>query len=167
MPTYEIIIKNETAEDKKSPIADSSSAPSVQNTSPGSSGTANFTSAASKAAGAYFAFKKIVAPFVNQSIQHGISTISLRTGQNEQQQRIQFAYDMGKQAFSILESVAVGAATGGVAGAVAGAVMGIATTIYSVAQAQDTINMKGNLEDISRGLINARAGGGIATNGSR
>ncbi len=167
----EIIIKDETQNQESSPIANNGAGGggSTKNTSGGAKGGgAKDDNVAKSIVGGYFAIKSIVAPFVSQAINYGISTINIRTGQLEQQQKAQFAYDMASKAFGLVESIAVGAAVGGIAGAIGGAVMSIATTITGYALAQQKLNLAESQENISLGFMNARAGGSIATtSGSR
>ncbi len=112
----------------------------------------------------YIAYKKYVAPFVKQGIQYSISTVGLRTGNMERQQRIQSAYDIGSQIVGIGESIAMGAMVGGLPGAVVGAVMSTATTLIGVAQKQNTLNINHALENQQISMLNARSG---AINGNR
>jgi hypothetical protein len=114
--------------------------------------------------GGYVAFKKNVAPFVKQGIQYAISTVALRTGNVERQQRIQVAYEAGSQVFGIAESIFIGSKVGGVVGAVGGAVLGIATNVIGLVQKQNTINLNRALENEQISMLNARSG---ATNGNR
>lgn len=112
----------------------------------------------------YIAYKKYVAPFVKQGIQYSISTVGLRTGNIERQQRMQSAYDIGSQVVGIGESIALGFSVGGGVGAVVGAVMGTATTLIGVAQKQNTININKALENQQISMLSARSG---AINGNR
>ena len=158
MADYEIVIKDDTVT-KKSPIAQKTQSESVQDT-----GRAK----AKENVAEYFAFKRIVSPFVRMGIEYGNSTVSIRTGRTEKQQRMQFAYSVGSKAFGIVENIAIGAAVGGLWGAVAGAVMSTVTTVAGYAINQAKINLSAASENISIGLINARAGGNVAaTSGSR
>lgn len=158
MADYEIVIKDDTVT-KKSPIAQKTQSESVQDT-----GRAK----AKENVAEYFAFKRIVSPFVRMGIEYGISTVSIRTGRTETQQRMQFAYSVGSKAFGTVENIAIGAAVGGLWGAVAGAVMSTVTTVAGYAINQAKINLSAASENISIGLINARAGGNVAaTSGSR
>ena len=106
MADYEIVIKDDTVT-KKSPIAQKTQSESVQDT-----GRAK----AKENVAEYFAFKRIVSPFVRMGIEYGISTVSIRTGRTETQQRMQFAYSVGSKAFGIVENIAIGAAVGGLWG---------------------------------------------------
>ncbi len=112
----------------------------------------------------YIAYKKYVAPFVKQGIQYSISTVGLKTGNMERQQRMQSAYDIGSQVVGIGESIAMGAMVGGLPGAVVGAVMSTATTLIGVAQKQNTLNINQALENQQISMLNARSG---AINGNR
>lgn len=168
----EIIIKDETTNQEISPIANNSGSgggESTKNTSAGAQADKDTSKNALKqGVKGYFAIKHIVAPFVTQAIGYGISTISVRTGQVEQQQRAQFAYDIASKAFGLAESIAVGAMVGGLAGAIGGAVMSIATTVTGYALQQQKLNLEESAENISLGFMNARAGSSLATtSGSR
>lgn len=100
-----------------------------------------------------------VKPFIEASINQHIQTIALRTGATEHQQRVQFAYDVGKQAVGIVASIGIGFAVGNVAGALTGAVMSITTTAMNYANKARTLQYEQNLEDISlRGML-VRSGG--------
>lgn len=159
MAQYEIVIKNEANSKSKKPIADNNNEGQTENTAG--------LKERRELVGAYFAVKRVVSPFIKQAIDYGISTISIKTGANEEQARTQFAYDVGQRAVGFLENIAVGAAVGGVWGAVAGAVTSIATTAVGIGFAQQKINLNEGLENISLNLMNIRAGGGVTTNGSR
>lgn len=159
--SYEIIIRNESSGGKKSPIANN---------------TDNSEAKAAKEAKVfrkemvkeYFAFKRVVAPIVTQSIEYGIGTVTMRTGRREQQQRLQFAYDVTRRVYGIGEDIAVGAAVGGLAGAVTSAILSLANSALSIAYAQKRINLAESLENNTLGMLNVRAGGAIATSsGSR
>lgn len=159
---YEIVIRNETDETEKSPVANKTGDAKAESTQKEKirARKANVAN--------YLAVKRIVSPFVRQAVQYGISTVSVRTGRKEEQQRLQFAYSVGSQALGMLESIAVGAAVGGLAGAIGGAVMSVLTTATNYALNQQKINLNSQLEGVSIGLMNIRAGGDVAaTAGSR
>lgn len=153
MATYEIVIKNETTTSKSSPVAGDSgnggSAPAKNQS------TENLVKS-------LVAYKKVV-PYVKQAIQHEISTVELRTGSAELQQRIEFGYQVVSSGVGIAENILVGFAVGNVAGAVAGAVVGIAGELLNVGYRADTINLKRSEESISLGIMDRRAGGLPAT----
>ena len=124
----------------------------------------------SKAVAGYIAYKHYISPFVKQAINYRISTVSLRTGRTEHQQRLQFAYDVGGKVVGLAENVVMGLALSGgnPLGAVAGAAVSVVQTAVQYAQAQNTINLERNAENISIGLMNIRAGGSVAAfNSSR
>lgn len=152
---YTLTLKNETANDADSPIAGQSSKSSQQQSAASAQGK---TKAGAVVKG-LVSFEAFVKPFVQPMIQHSLQTVSLRTGSQEMQQRMQFAYSLGEQAIGIVESIAVGAALGHLPGAILGAVMGLATTAINYANQKDTIRMEQNLENISLRGMNVRAGG--------
>ena len=156
---YKIVIEtgNGGGSNKKAPIAGNNT--ESKQTTPSTEQQRDNTSIVG-----YVAYKKYVAPFVKQGIQYSISTVGLRTGNFERQQRIQSAYDIGSQVVGIGESIALGFAMGGGVGAVVGAVMGTATTLIGVAQKQNTININKALENQQISMLNARSG---AINGNR
>ena len=96
--------------------------------------------------------------FANQAISYGISTIELRTGAREYQQKMQFYYDVGTTALGIIEGAIIGGTVGGGVGAVLGAVAGVASSMISYAQKQNTIELNRTVENISIMQNNVRAG---------
>lgn len=159
--SYEIIIRDESSGGKKSPIANNNDTAEQKEAK-------EAKAARREAVGNYFAFKRVVAPIVSQSIEYGISTVAMRTGRREQQQRQQFAYDLTRRVYGMGESIAVGAAVGGLAGAVTSAILSLANSALSIAYAQKRINLAESLENNTLGMLNVRAGGAIATSsGSR
>lgn len=107
------------------------------------------------------AYNQYLKPFVSQVIQHEVGTVSLRTGSQELQQKVEFAYDLISEGVGLAESIAVGAAIGHLPGAVIGAVMGLATSAVGYINRRKTIGYNQSLEDISIDLMNTRAGGAI------
>ena len=107
----------------------------------------------------------MVKPFVKQILQHQVNTVELRTGAAELQEKISFAYQVGGQAISIIESVAIGAMIGNLPGALLGAGLSIGGTMLGYAQAADTIRLQGRLESIGNSMLNVRAGGQVQTYG--
>jgi hypothetical protein len=112
----------------------------------------------------YVAYKKYVAPFVRQGFQYRISTVALKTGSVERQQRLQAGFDLLSQVGHIAESVVIGAKIGGAPGAMVGAVMSLATTYINYEQKRNIIDMNRALENEQISMLNARSG---ATNGNR
>ena len=112
-------------------------------------------------------FKKNVGSFIKQGIQYPIGTVALRTGNHEMQARMQTAYDIGSQAFGMVESIAIGAMTGGGWGAIAGALMSLMHTAVTMTQKFETYNIQKDQESTSIALMNVRAGGNVATTNGR
>lgn len=146
---YSIVVKWETAESNDTPVAGQNGGQSSEN-----SGSSKPTWVKG-----LVAYNSYVKPFVSAAINHQIQTISLRTGADEQQQRIQFAYDIGKQAVGIIENIAVGAAIGSLPGALIGATLGVATTLINYANRANTLRYEQNLESVTLRGMNVRAGG--------
>lgn len=112
----------------------------------------------------WMSFKR-VANYVKRAISYEISTVSLRTGASERQQRMQTTYDMlNRFAAPIVE----GAVFGGFYGAVAGAAVSSIDFIVTSFQKEKTFALQRNLESISLGLARTRSGDSLAyINGGR
>ncbi|MDR3318395.1 MAG: hypothetical protein LBS99_03075 [Clostridiales bacterium] len=164
----EIVIRDQTAKDKekKKPVSGESQPLGGDNDGQGSAGGGISESrvAAAKALMAYNRFGK---PYIQQIVSHDINMTSLQTGAEELQQREQHIYSLASQAFDMGESIAVGALTGGVWGAVAGALLNVAGTVFTHIQKVQTVNTEKTLESLGMRLTDERAGGGIASSGSR
>lgn len=149
MATYEIIIKNETGQ-AESPIANDQN----DNTSDSEKDTEKKAKKVISGAMLYRTGKALV----RSQIGHEISTISLRTGQTELQQRYEFANRIAESVFDVGESIAIGASVGGGWGAVIGAVIGIGSKLVGLAHKQDTYNLNQQLEQETLRRNNLRAG---------
>ena len=149
MATYEIIIKNETGQ-AESPIANDQN----DNTSDSEKDTEKKAKKVITGALLYRTGKALV----RSQIGHEISTISLRTGQTELQQRYEFANRIAESVFDVGESIAIGAAVGSGWGAVIGAVIGIGSKLVGLAHKQDTYNLNQQLEQETLWRNNIRAG---------
>lgn len=120
------------------------------------------------ASGAVRAVKKVVsiaaaAKFADTLISYDISQVSLQTGAQQYEQKLQFGYSMLKKGVGVVGATVAGARVGGIAGAVAGFV---ASTMYQVVgyfQRSETLQTEKRVEDIGIGLMSIRAG----TSGSR
>ena len=150
MATYEIIIKNETAQAADSPIANDQN----DNTSDNDKDKEKKAKKVISGAMLYRTGKALV----RSQIGHEISTIELRTGQSELQQRYQFANQIAESVFDVGESIAVGASVGGGWGAVIGAVIGIGSKLVGLAHKQDTYNLNTQIEMETLRRNNLRAG---------
>lgn len=149
MATYEIIIKNETGQ-AESPIANDQN----DNTSDSEKDTEKKAKKVITGAMLYRTGKALV----RSQIGHEISTISLRTGQTELQQRYEFANQIAESVFDVGESIAIGASVGRGWGAVIGAVIGIGSKLVGLAHKQDTYNLNQQLEQETLQRNNIRAG---------
>lgn len=150
--TYEIVIKNSTGgSTSNSPIANGSS---HQEQKPTSDSKTN----SSDSLTALLAADRFVMPFVEQAINYEVSTISLRTGSSELQQRVQFGLNVAKQAIGIGTTLITGFATGNPLLIVAGLISATTTAINYANQAR-TIKTESDLEHITRRGLNVRAGG--------
>lgn len=164
MAEYVIRIINDTQKSKKRAIANSGGGNS-QDTTPKKSDEVSRKEALVKG---YVAYKHYVSPFVKQAISYQIGTVALNTGRVEEQQKLQFAYNVGTKALSFAESVAIGGMVGNVGGAIVGGTVSLVTMGVSFVQKYETLSKQRSLEDITLGLQNARAGGSpSAYNGSR
>ena len=110
---------------------------------------------------AYHAVKS----FADQIVNHRISTIELRTGSKELQERANFINNTVQKGLGVAESMFMGAAVGGLPGAIIGTVVGLAHTAISYTQAQNTINMQRTLENVSINMNTIRAGAGSSRRG--
>lgn len=149
---YKIIIKNEAVKRRK-PIAGDQSIKENKETK----------EAMGMGVKSYIAVKKFAQPFISTAINYNISTISLRTGAEELQQREAFKFEMASNAFSIIESAAIGGMVGALPGAIAGIVIGIAGQAFNIALNANKLQMQSSLEGISLDLMNRRAGGSISS----
>nr|DAR84809.1 MAG TPA: hypothetical protein [Caudoviricetes sp.] len=161
-----ITIKNATRQKHSSPIAG--------NTNSSNTNTEKNIEAEKKMSRedltGYFAYKRYISPFVKQAISYGISTVSVRTGRTEHQQRLQLAYDVIGKVSGMAENIWLGFALSGgnPVGALVGAAVSTLNTIVGYAQSSNTLDINRNAENISIGLMNVRAAGNVAaTSGSR
>lgn len=157
---YEIVIKNETAKQQKSPVAGSSSG-GVNNTPQEGDGTGSNAQTIAKGLVAYNHYAK---PFVDRIINFEIGTTELRTGAAELQQRMSFANSVAQKAVGLIESTLIGAAIGGgLPGALIGATMNITTNLVDLMQRQQRLGLERTVENVALGFANTRAGGSVAS----
>lgn len=156
---YVITIKNATQKKSKSPIAGSN------NSSGKDTSSKQDSKITREQAAGYFAYKRFISPFVKQALSYEISTVSLKTGRAEYQQRLQFAYDVAGKVAGLGENIALGflLSGGNPLGAVVGAAVSLVHTAVTYAQNSNTINLNKNLENVSIGLMDIRAGGSVAS----
>ena len=115
------------------------------------------TEGAAKALKGMVSFSAVRA-FANNLISYEISQVELRTGAREYEQKLQFGYQVANQGINILAATAMGFATGNIAGAVVGFLGSTLYTAIGYAQNYNTIRTQENLENVSIGLANLRAG---------
>ena len=158
---YRIVITNNTSFAKdKEPIAGNSGGSVSTNTSKNEDNS-------TRSVWGYVAYKK-VQNVASQIISGEIGLVSVRTGRQEQQAKMQFAYDAVSRGIGLAESIAVGFAAGNVAGAVAGAALNIGSSLIGYFINAEKLRAQENLENISLGLLRGRTGGlGIYTDNSR
>lgn len=154
---YSIVFKNETSEQKKNPVAGNTTEPTEENSS----------SAGKSLVKGLVAFKSFVQPFVEQVATAYTSTVALRTGAEELQEKMQFAQSVISKGVGIVESIAVGAAVGNLPGAVLGALIGITNMGISYSMKLRELKRQSQVEDVSLGAMLVRAGGAAAFSGSR
>ena len=116
-----------------------------------------------QAAGAERAVKGLVSfsavrAFANNLISYEISQVELRTGAREYEQQLRFVYNTTNQLLNIGMATAAGAVAGGPVGAIAAFIGSTMYTAIGYMQNANTLRTKQNLEDISIGMANLRAG---------
>ena len=156
---YELIIRNETEEEN---VAKEVGGAGGINTPQNGAGNGGGGETSDEGANAEKLLKKVIGyqrikSVATNAIGYQVSTVQLRTGSTEAQQRASFAYSVGMQAFNIGESIAVGAMTGGWIGAAIGAVLSVADTAMSYAYKQNTINIQKQLENTTQDITAQRA----------
>jgi len=108
---------------------------------------------------ALVAYDKYAAPFIESAIRYQVSTIELRTGATELQQRTEFVLGVAKQAGNLATSILTGYAIGNLPGAIIGGLISVGTTAINYANRQRTIQTQASLEGITLRGMNVRAGG--------
>lgn len=116
-----------------------------------------------QAAGAANAVKGLVSfsavrAFANNLISYEISQVELRTGAREYEQKLRFGYEVTNKVMNIGMATVAGAMTGGVIGAAVGFIGSTFYTALGYMQNANTLRTQQNLEDVSIGMANLRAG---------
>ena len=91
----------------------------------------------------------------DELISYELSTVSLRTGAKEYEQKLQLSYSALKQT---VVPLVVGATTGGLPGAIIGGLFGLGMQALTWAQNAQTIDYNRQLENISIDMARTRAG---------
>lgn len=150
---YTITIRNNTTGTKKNAVATPTSDSNTYNQIEKASGVI-------KGATIYATGKQLA----NTIITHNINTTTLRTGQVELQQRLNYAYNGAKSAFSVIESAFMGVAvTGNPLGAFLGVAVDLGWKAVEFSQKLDIYNLNKSVEQVNLENANLRAG----FNGSR
>lgn len=98
--------------------------------------------------------------YTDQIVSHHVSTVELRTGSRELQERANFMLDITQKSIGIAESVLSGAMVGGIGGAAVGLLIGFAHTAISYQQKQQTLDLQETLENQTLRMNYIRAGAG-------
>ena len=147
---YILRITNETSKEVGEKVGGSGG---VKKTAQGSAGgEKNKKETKAKAALQTFAGINVVKSFALPVISHRVSTVQLRTGSREAQQRSTMLFTIGQKTFSAAESVAAGFVIGGGAGALAGLALSAIHTAMDFSLSVDRLNTQKQLEDISRDM---------------
>ena len=103
--------------------------------------------------------------YIGLSLSNSINTVSLRTGQNELQERQQFVFENVMYGIDLMQGIVTGLVLSGgnPIGAVLGAVESVASTAIQISQKQRVIELNRAVENVSVGMANIRAG----TSGNR
>lgn len=96
-------------------------------------------------------------------ISYRISTVNLRTGAAEYEQRLETIHSIGKDIVGAGAALVTGAKLGGRAG-FAVALIGVAASginkLINLAQKEQTLMIEQSLENVTQGMMNIRAGAG-------
>lgn len=166
--TYELLIENKTQRKKRSPIAGSSS--EGKDNSGGGSGTGGESGKGvnKDLAKGLIALNHYIKPFTDQIINQKATTVALRTGAQEAEERLSFKIQVGQKVYGLASSMITGALIGGGVGAAVDGVMSVLTTVVSYSNQSIKLNLQRGVEDIGLRYVNSRAGGSVASfSGSR
>lgn len=157
MKTYELILRNETERKVAKDVGGAGGIQTADGANESTGGEVSSSDAsAEKILKQVFGYKA-VKRVVSTAISYQVSTVQLRTGSSEAQQRAQMAYSIGSQVFNIGESVVMGAVVGNLPGAIVGAILGITNTIWQYEMQQNTLNLQHTLEQNAQDLSAQRA----------
>lgn len=161
---YEIVIHNATTSgnSNKNPVAGSNA--SGENTS-ASKQPSESRLAAAKVLGIT---NSSIKPFVDQMVSQKVTTVTLRTGAQELEERMSVKVQIGQTVWGIASSAATGALVGGLPGAIVGGLLGVATTAIDLSNKQKEIDLQKSVENVGLRYMDVRAGGSVASfSGSR
>ena len=106
-----------------------------------------------------FVAYETLSDFAKQIASYQLSTISLREGRNELQERAQATYGLAMQGASIAKTMIGGAIVGGGLGAMVGMVAGLTTQAISIYQTGDRMMMQRAVENVGLNMMRIRSGG--------
>ena len=152
MAQYQITINAKGGVQKTSPIAGDNKASDTEKTK----GLLNKEQAKQFAAG-MVAYRQVKS-FATQILNHKVSTVQLRRGSNELQERANFMNQLAQKGVGVLEGALTGAMIGGGIGAIVGVTLSVAHTAIGVAQAQQTLELQNTLENVGLNMNYIRAG---------
>ena len=101
----------------------------------------------------YHAVKSVA----SQVVGHRVSTVQLRTGSHEAQERANFTYSIAQQGLGLVEGFIGGMAVGGPIGATIGVMSSLIHTAISWNQKADTLRLQRNLEENQQFMAAQRA----------
>ena len=91
---------------------------------------------------------------------YNVSTVSLRTGQERLQEKLEFNKRVASFGISLVEGAVMGAAAGGGVGALVGVAVTTAFKVAELGIEQSKFNMQRTVDDIGLAQANIRAGAG-------
>lgn len=97
---------------------------------------------------------------VDRFLSTKIDTIELRTGHQELQQQMQFAYGVAKKGVGIIKGAKIGGSVAGGVGAAIGAVVAVADTMINMGTKASQIDMRREIENQELHFNRIRAGAG-------
>ena len=147
-------------EDNQSAMAGANNASTGGTGGGNNDGIGDVVSAVGKKAAKMVSFSSVKST-ADQLATYAISTVSLRSGAAEYEQRMSTVYSIGSQVVGAAGTLVTAGAVGGPAG-LAVAAMSIAANgiskLIGIAQKQNTLNLQESVENVSIGMQNVRAG---------
>lgn len=163
MATYEYIIRNDSGDSERSPVAKVST--NNGNAKPKEEQGLSAKQVYNKVRNAYVVRETV--SIVRSEINYKANTVELRTGARDLQQKVDFTMGIVERGLSVIGAAAGGLVVGGPAGAASAAAVTLLSqiigTVQSISQTQRTIDLKQAIEDEQIRMNALRAG----TRGSR
>lgn len=163
MATYEYIIRNDSGDSARSPVAKVSA--NKGNAKPSEEQGLSAKQVYNKFRNAYVV--KETVSILRSEINYKANTVELRTGAKDLQQKVDFTMGIAEKGLSVIGAAVGGFFVGGAAGAAGAAAVTLLSqiigTVQSISQAQRTIDLKQAIEDETIRMNALRAG----TRGSR